>query len=604
MSGPQSVIENPDWIAPQDRAMAVAKAMDGISAALPTYGPGSEYRNAILHFVSPNRGGDVKEMHGALSKAVEPVNAAARLFRKNTRHYQTTSPSGTRLEKPIEEVLKGGAIAKSALDVGTLTNFASITGGQSLGYVSLDTQLARATVRPSSFTLYQALNKSAAFQVVDYWAYLDDTGGALPGAAFASFTNVSSGTLTTNVGRYSLQNLNLKLMVDGRAMTTALAAQNSFVDVATQESTNAALTILSTANWAAYWGNPTIFPNQFSGLANLIPAANTFNFQTFYNGIGTAEGWSKAQALYNLIYEASAQITSWATFGQITHAFMSPDTNASLQGLVTTTLNNILTIPGRGGNSSTGIVVNGDLQGMRTRFGEIQFVLDLFINARLAPAQSFVRADGTTPATTSGPTAPSGFTAATVAASAVTQTSYWTSAYAPTGASNTYVYAVAGMGQNTEESTLAYTSVVSGVPAGGAVTLTINPAAANDATAVRIYRSGLSYSKTTTGNTPYSFRLIATVATTGTSAITYTDYNANIPGAETIFLLDLAEEDNALDWRFLLPMTRISLFAQTLIMPWAVAMIGAVRVKIPKFHGMVTQYVADEPNWNPLAANN
>ena len=66
------------------------------------------------------------------------------------------------------ELMKSdNALMKADLDVGTLTNLAQVTGGQSLGFVSLDTNMARGTIRPGSFTLYQMLKKTGANQVVD-----------------------------------------------------------------------------------------------------------------------------------------------------------------------------------------------------------------------------------------------------------------------------------------------------------------------------------------------------------------------------------------------------------------------------------------------------
>ena len=198
------------------------------------------------------------------------------IWRDTPRHYQTNAPGpqegtsrGRRLEIDAVELAKADPLAKAILDVGTQTNFTQITGGQSLGYVSLDTRLARGTVRPDSFTLYQALAKSPAYQVVDYFAYIDDLGGALPGSATSGTSNVQSGTLATNAGIYTLQSINLKLMLDGRAVTLALMAQNNFVSVNEQENANAALTVLQTADWMCFHGNPNVFPNQFAGIAAL-----------------------------------------------------------------------------------------------------------------------------------------------------------------------------------------------------------------------------------------------------------------------------------------------------------------------------------------------
>ncbi len=555
-----------------------------------------------------SRPAQYEAMRTQMVEAMRPANAISKALREQSRNIQrfpTTSQLAADGKIDPRDIAKGrGALAKAQLDVGTLTNLANVTGGQTLGYISLDTHMARGTVRPNSFTLYQHLNKTGAYQVVDYWPYVFDTGAGLPGTAFNGFSNVSSGTLSTSAGQYELQFINLKLAVNGRSITTALAAQNSFVDIQAQENVNAALTILESVNWACYYGNPTIFTNQFQGIDSQIPAANVFDFQQFYNSYAAAQGWSNSQALFNLIYEASSQITSFRTYGRITHAFMTPVTAGALQGLVTTLLNNVVTNITSFQDQGRGIIVDGDLQGMRTRFGEIQFPIDLYISARNKPAQAILLDNGTNMSSTV-PGAPAlvsfaVISAATIAASAVPATSYWTATYTATGAaSGTYSYAVAACDINMNESKLAYVGangstsgfIASGIAAGGAYQLTISGAVGDLTTTVayRVYRSGLTYTPTSTATVnPAAYRLIGTVAVSGavaSGATPFTDYNQKIPGSEDIFLLDLDEQDNALDFRYLLPLTKIELFAQNLFMPWAVAMIGAIRLRVPKFHG-------------------
>lgn len=574
-----------------DSAMVADQILSRQVASNPAAAP---FRGFLQQLMVPrdSRAAPEEAVRANLEAQMAPVNAIAKAFREKPRAQNFPK---------LSELAQSGAMAKSVLDIGTLTNMAAITGGQSLGYVSLDTQMARGTVRPNSFTMYQCLNKSAAYQVVDYWATVNDTGGAQPGGAFGSFGNVSSGTLGTSAGLYGLNNIKLALALDGRAITTALAAQNSYVDIAAQENSNAALTILSSVNWACYWGNPTIWPNQFVGLAQSIPVANQYDYQAFYAAQGVVNGWSPAQALYNMIYEVSADITKFATFGRVTHAFMSPEVNASMQGLTTTVLNNILTNMSAEQRRSPGLVINGDLQGMRTRFGEIQFPLDLFISARDKPTQAILRPDGTNPATLVNPTPP---VSVAVVVTSGTAANGWTAAYAPTGTGlSNYVYAAASTDNNMTESVLTYSPVVTGSLVSGTNTLTITPPAANDAYAFRVFRSGLGYNKTTVANTPASFRYIGVVLANGATPVTFADTNALIPGAETLFLLDFDPNDNALDYRFLLPLTRIELFAQNLYMPWAVASIGAIRNRIPKFHAMIKNYVPVAPTWNPLAPN-
>ena len=556
---------------------------------------------------------DVGKMRAELHKSAEVSNVYAEEWRAHARWYQTTAPDaggGRRYGIDPRELAKGNSpLAKAVLDIGTQTNFASITGGQSLGYTSLDTRVARGTVRPDSFTLHQALPKSAAYQVVDYWPYIDDPGGALPGSATSGFSNVQSGTLATNAGIYSLQNINLKLMLDGRAVTLALMAQNSFVSINEQENANAALTVLQTANWLNYWGNPTLFANQYTGLGSSTPTSNIFDFQAFYNTNAALQGWSNAQTLFNMIYECAAVTTSWGRFGRTTHAFMTPNTAGALSSLVTTLLNNIVAGV-RENTLMPGIVVDGDLQGMRTRMGPIQFPLDALITSRDIPAQGQPRSNGTNPAVSVGPTPPTGVVYSIASGGALTGTQWGQGTGTPwvaTGSALSYYYAVASTDINMNESTLVWSTVVptsgsSGIYSTGAVTLSIAGPAAADAVAYRVFRSG---SKGFTGATGSAtgVRYIGSVAAAGTGTVLFTDLNTQIPGGESIFLLDLRNEDQALDYRYLLPITRVELFAASLYMPWAVCSIGAIRNKIPKFHGLIKNFVPDNPLWNPLGAN-
>lgn len=513
---------------------------------------------------------------GPIAKA----NAISRAFRKNTRAY--AFPTVSELMKSQPELAKAGPI-----DVGTLTNFAQVTGGQALGHFSLDTQMARGTVKPSSFTLYQALNKTPANQIVDFWGVATETGGALPGSAFASYSSVSSGSLTPSSGQYELDYTTLKLMLDSRAITMALAAQNSYVNVGETENANAALTLLQTADWALYWGNPTLYANQYQGIAGLIPSGNVIDFQAF-SAATSSKGWSAEQTLFNLIYEQAATITTWRQFGRITHAFMSPTALGSLQSLVTTQLQQFVgsTVSQPQGT----IVVNGNLHGIETRFGPVQFPLDLFISARNTPAAGTIYKDGTTGATTSLPTP----TSAVGATGSATAGSAFTTAYA-----GEYTYAVAACDSSMNESVPVYSAAVTGVVSGGSVALTITPSN-NVAVAFRVYRSGLGY----TGTDPRQFRWIGDIAANGSTAVVFTDLNTQIPGSETIFLLDLDDDDMALDMRYLLPLTMVQLYAQSLFTPWAVAAIMAPRVRIPKFHGLIKNYTATTASWNPLVANN
>jgi hypothetical protein len=608
-----------DDMPPEAYQAGSVKALDAFERSLPAHNSQlGDLRPALIAMAQGHttnvRGIDFDGARARmeLAKAAEPEQAYAEEWRRNPRYYQSMSPdpSMTRRDSIDPFALaksSNNPLAKAILDVGTQTNFASITGGQTLGYVSLDTRMARGTVRPDSFTLYQALAKSAAYQVVDYWPYIDDPGGALPGSATSGFTNVESGTLSTNAGIYSLQSINLKLMLDGRAVTMALMAQNNFVSINEQENANSALTVLQTADWMCYFGNPTLFPNQFTGLSASIPTTNIFDFQAFYNTNAALQGWSTAQTLFNMIYEVSAVVTSWGRFGRTTHAFMTPDTAGSLQSLVTTLLNQVTNFGGSGGER--GLVVNGDLQGMLTRFGPIQFPMDLVMTARDIPAQGQPRSNGTSPASTTGPTPPA--TVAVAASGALATGSAWGQGSGSPYVSGTsrYYYAAASTDVNMNESMLTWSGIIagSGITSSGAAVVTITGPTAADATAYRVFRTGSGGSSslpfTGASGSATAVRYIGAVAANGASAVTFTDLNTVIPGGERIFLLDMRADDGAVDYRYLLPLTRVELFAQNLYMPWAVCSIGAIRNKIPRFNAEIINFVPDNPIWNPLGSN-
>lgn len=517
-------------------------------------------------------------LDGLAKGPIAKANAISRAFRANTRAY--SFPTLTDLAKSNPELAKAGPI-----DVGTLTNFANVTGGQALGHFSLDTQMARGTVKPSSFTLYQCLNKTPANQIVDFYGVATETGGALPGSAFASYSSVQSGTLSPSNGQYNLGYVTLKLMLDARAITMALAAQNSYVNVGETENANAALTLLQTADWSIYYGNPTNYANQFQGIYGLIPAGNIIDFQSFATAT-SAKSWSNEQTLFNLIYEQSATITTWRQFGKITHAFMTPTCLASLQTLVTTQLDQFVASSAQ---IQSAIVVNGNLDGMMTRFGKIQFPIDLFISARDTPAQGILYNDST-----------NGSTSAITAVSTVTGTTSASVSGSDFTTANigAFLYAAAACDASMNESAITLSSAVS-PPSAGSATLTITPAVSTNS-AFRVFRSGAGY----TGTDARQFRYIGDVIANGSSAVTFVDKNTKIPGSETIFLLDLDEDDMALDMRYLLPLTKIDLYAQSLFMPWAVAAIMSPRVRIPKFHGAIVNYVSTNPAWNPMTAVN
>ncbi len=522
------------------------------------------------------------------------------------------------LAKSISE---NAVLSKAVLDVGTLANFAQVTGGQALGYFSLDTVLRRGTARPRSMTLYNALAKTPANQIVDFWPYVDSTGGSLPGSAFNLYQSVATSPLTFNAGDYELFTITLKLLVDGRGITTALGAQNSFVNIADAETANAAISILESIDWASYWGNPAIYSNQFAGIyqqmkgyesqtggnVSTISQSNFVNYyqewlntgpgSANYGGEGSA-AYQDANFLFNLIYQTFGKSVAYGRYGRPTHCFMSPELYAAEAKLVVERLNNLVNI--ESGLQDHPLVINANYRGMRTGFGNLAFEIDLFLTARQRPAQGIIRSGKASSGSFVSP--PVSVTLSAIAAPAGT-----TSLFDTTNFAGSYSYAVAATDASRNETNLVWASAPVTVAAGQVVQVTITPPTDGSAVGFIVYRSGKGYTYSSTDTTAVNqVRFIGEVAANGTTAVTFIDANHNIPGSQTIFMLDLDPGDEALDYRYLLPLSKIMLFENNLYMPWAVAHIGSPRVAVPKFHYVVENIFlrGGALGFDPLASSN
>lgn len=548
---------------------------------------------------------DVGNFLRSQGDAIDRANMRSQWYRENSRPRRIPELEDM-MSKSGEPIAK--AAGNSILDVGTSLNLSSIAGGQAVGYMSLDTRLYRSTIRPNSFTLYNMLQKSQAFQVVDLWSTATDTGGGPAGTNFQTVDQGASiiGTsLQTSAGVYDLNTLLLALVINGRAITIPLAAQNNFVDITAQETANAALSCLYSVDWACYKGDTGLWSSQFNGIGTVLSSSvsgNIFDFWNYYTTNAAASGLSQQQALFNLIYEVVGKLTLQYTWSHITHAVMSPTTAGDIQSLVTTQLQNWINL-GRG-MQIEGINVNGDLQGMKTRFGEIQFPVDVCIPARDVPVQAYKTSTGSTYCIAT-PSAPSGVTASLVTGSTYLPNN-WTSQF--TASSAVVEYAVASTDAYMNESVLTYSNVISGMTtadaaAGAGYQVAIGvPSATTGLAAYRVFRSGLGYALTS-NQLPQSFRHIANVSGSTTATVNFVDLNLQLPNGQDTYLLDLDPGDGAIDFRMLLPMTKVNLFADNIYMPWAVCAIGALRVTIPKFHALVKNYPAVDPTWNMLQQN-
>lgn len=132
------------------------------------------------------------------------------------------------------------------------------------------------------------------------------------------------------------------------------------------------------------------------------------------------------------------------------------------------------------------------------------------------------------------------------------------------------------------------------VAAGDKVTLTINQSAGGAETYYNIYRSKLAGS-----STPADMRFIGRVVKAGATT-TFDDFNAVIPGTSNILLLTTGKEADALRWLQMIPPAKIPMAMTSLAYKFACLYIAALRVTLPKKHGMITNVLPSNAVWKPF----
>lgn len=462
-----------------------------------------------------------------------------------------------------------------ALDsTGKGVDLAALSGGGALRAESLEADLALATVQNGHFKLYNRLfaNRKTTWSLIDQKPVQDSVGG-FPGSSISNETGSNVGDRN---GAYRRVITECKMFTEYGSVTMPTALQGTLqvgagaVEFSAQEQEifSALTRVLASVEWSIINGDDLIDPLETKGLIAAIKSGAPTNV---IDARGTAV--KTGAALSSL----AATLSTYGRFGAADVAVVSPmvkaDFDANLESNYRVNLDS--NIP----NTTLGALVKGvRYNALSGGDGMLDLEPHIFLDEAMGAPRITYAADGV-----SG-NAPASVTAAKTA---VTNPLF----AAPHAGAYYYCVEAAGAG-------FCSAPTVSGaavtVAAGDKVTLTISQSAGGQETYYNVYRGRLAGT-----NQPADMRFIGRVKKAGATT-TFDDTNAAIPGTSNIIVLSSNKQADALRWLQMIPPAKIAMAMTSLAYRFACLYIAALRVTLPKKHGLITNVLPSNAVWKPF----
>lgn len=452
---------------------------------------------------------------------------------------------------------------RRALTAGYGTDVAALQGGGALRIQSLEPQLLATIQQETDFKLLRLLDASNATATVDEYTIKRAIGG-WPGSAF----NTELGEIGDRTSTYERRVGLVKYLMTKRVVSVVQQSQRTLVDSIADQTQDATLELLTSAEWGCFYGDSAVSSVEFDGLLKIIATEAPQNVRDMQgnplSGIATE------------LIEAAAQIASYGHFGRASHILWS--------NLVQADMNMNLDPSYRVMPPNVPVAVGTPVNGVRTSWGDLTADYDIFIQEGGPPFETRPQPNFQAAVANSGLSAP---TVAVGVPAADPQSKFDQAVKA-----GNYYYAVEAA--NHLGRSVAVVSPQVAISQGQSVTLTINDVTSNPATHYVIYRSQKNGS-----NAKEDMREMARVARTGNST-TFVDRNEFVPGTSAVFVLNLRPQDKAITLRRLLPMVMFPLYptsqAQHL---WAQLLFLYLRVGKPLQHVVIKNVLPRTQKWRP-----
>ena len=450
---------------------------------------------------------------------------------------------------------------KKALEMGYGTDVTSLSGAGNLRIQSLDKTLFSTIVENKHFALFNLLAKSDATTTVDEFTEQSKIGGFLGGS-----TNSETGIIAAANGEYKRRVGLVKYLMTRREVSYVTMQSNNILNAQAVENQNAALQLLTDAEFLCFEGNDKVVSTEFAGVFQQISDYNETDH------IIDAEGDSVVSVA--LIDKCAATIASAGNYGMASHVFASMKVQSDLNQYLDPAYR--VSISGK----SQELLLGAPVKGIQTSWGDIAMVNDVFI--RDEQQQKPFEIDNAVLAAANVGLQPT----AVFSSGAGGATSKFKTAQA-----GLYYYRITGLNANGESASIV--SAQQTIPAGGQCAITITKSAGGAETGYAIYRGRLNGT-----NAVGDLRLVAKIPKDGATT-TWIDENRFIPGTSKAYILTM--NNNAISWRKYLPLTKFDLFpTQSAVIPWAVLLFGYLRITKRNQHMVIKNIVAHSQEWKPF----
>jgi hypothetical protein len=449
------------------------------------------------------------------------------------------------------------------------TDVAQLQGGEAVRIESLDRVIKAITIDNKDFRLWNNLMKHQALNPVDQW--IDKTQASIAkfiGSAFIGETDA----IPQNSADYARRTAFVKYMSTLREISVVQLTQRNVIDVEADENYNAGLELLQSTEWANFFGNSVVVPEEFDGLERTLEVNAPQNIRDL-------AGSSDVSALYAEITDLQATVRKFGNFGVLTDMYHGT--------FVQSDLDNLLLQAYRVSQNPNGtdVLLGAPVLGIRTSFGDIGMNPDVITGSRFDQEPMDATAGL---ASSTDPTPPA---SVTVGAASSDPDSKFKAEHA-----GTYYYRVASINKN-GESTLVNGDTGQAIAAGESVQLSIVVSTNDDETGYAIYRSRKDVDPAADKT---DLRLVRRIAK-ATSPTLWKDQNAYVPGSETIFLVNHNPGHDAIAQGILSNLMRWQLYpTNKLVHPFAYFMFTYLRVTKAVQHAIIKNYIPTKALWKPF----
>lgn len=459
-----------------------------------------------------------------------------------------------------------------------MTNLDELTDGRAITVENVDPVLKSTAENKRELRFYNLIRTKPIYTVLDQWMAETDHGSNTSGRSYGKFRNEAQFPTTSDTTLERKVDSS-KFIRDRRDLNQVMGISQTYVDKHNIINNSAAVTVLTASEVATMFGNSAVVPTEFDGF--FIKCINAYN-NGFINAIvdcratGGDSNSQGSQITEPQLDTGSRNINN--NYGAASHMVMpniiKSDIDAILpvgrrtmlpqaQGKVADLM---LGLPADGMNSS--FAYGGWPDTMNPHFKFIPSVEKFFPSGEspdiVAPTADY-------PSTAEAPTAPSVVTGVPSADA---------SSKFGAGDAGDYFYRVSAVNADGRSASTAIGSAVT-VVAGEIVTLTVT-VADSSITGLIVYRS-------VKGATDASdCRLIQELAianTAGTNPVV--DVNLILPGCSSSILMSNAPDQDAVDYRQLMPFMRMPLaFGLTGTVAWPYLYMLYTYLRTPKMENV------------------